>query len=127
MDLLKESAWPGNVRELKMIIANLKGTAIDGVLSFESAARLVGWGRSKAGKSSWLISHKEFKKSVLKPSEKAYFESLLEQAGGNVSNAAKIAEIDRKNFYQKLKALGLENFTRDGVHTCGKSETTFVV
>lgn len=39
--------------------------------------------------------------------EKAYLTQLLEQAGGNISKAARMAQLDRTHLRNKMKELGM--------------------
>ena len=54
-----------------------------------------------------LVPYKEFKNSILSAAEKEYFKSLVEASSGNIAKAARMAGIDRKNFYDKLKQFGI--------------------
>ena len=51
------------------------------------------------------ISFQEAKKVVLESFERRFFTRILREAGGNVSQTARRAQIDRKNLYQKMKEL----------------------
>jgi DNA-binding NtrC family response regulator len=46
--------------------------------------------------------------------EKAYLTQLLEQTGGNLSQAARLAELDRTHLRNKLKSLGIRGVDDNG-------------
>ncbi len=107
LDMLQKYDWPGNVRELRMIIENLKGISQNRIIIKEAVANILGIEKDCSGNVSSILTYKEFKQKVLMNSEKSYFESLLQSTRGNISKAAKLAGIDRKNLYDKLKQLGI--------------------
>ena len=55
--------------------------------------------------SVMTMPFKEAKELVLKGFERKYFENLLEKSRGNISKAARIAGMHRKNLYLKLREL----------------------
>jgi DNA-binding NtrC family response regulator len=55
------------------------------------------------------MKYKDAKDVLLKSFEKKYFLSLLEKSDGNMSEAARIAGMHRKNLYLKLKEHGIKD------------------
>src|ERR1035437_1080310 len=108
MEVLEHYNWPGNVRELENVIeravvlnedgligvADLPDFIVEGVESNEQA---LGGTAYKSVRSSWIDSQ-----------GKQYFSELLARHKGNVSSAAREAEISRKSFYQLMKKFDLE-------------------
>jgi DNA-binding NtrC family response regulator len=54
------------------------------------------------------LTYDGYKQKVLESTDRAYFESMLRQQRGNVSEAARAAGLDRKSFWRKMKRHGLE-------------------
>ncbi len=108
MGRLVQYAWPGNVRELQNLIERVIILEDESVfLSSSSKFEL----RSKLQNEQFIedgllsLKYKEAKDVLLKSFERKYFESILEKAEGNMSEAARIAGMHRKNLYLKLKEL----------------------
>ncbi len=55
-----------------------------------------------------LRNYKEAKKQALEEFERLYFTRLLQQTQGRIKEALEISNLHRKNFYYKLKKLGIE-------------------
>jgi DNA-binding NtrC family response regulator len=90
--------WPGNVRELGNRVARWLTTP-ETRLDFQ-----VGQDDSR-GALPTLASMRE---QVLDLSERTYFQRLLSGVKGNISAAARIASIDRKNLATLLKKRGID-------------------
>jgi DNA-binding NtrC family response regulator len=96
--------WPGNVRELENVIERAvivaKGDTITDVEPF-----LTGAG-ARAGVDLGL-PFREAKARVVEEFERAYIAGVLEREGGKLTAAAKHADMDPKNFSEKLTRYGL--------------------
>jgi DNA-binding NtrC family response regulator len=103
MKALMDFDWPGNIRQLKMTVSNLKGVCMNKIITLENVACILGVCVSKNNGAEVLLPYKQFKNKVLSVAEKQYFRSLIEAAAGNIARASRIAGMDRKNFYEKLK------------------------
>jgi DNA-binding NtrC family response regulator len=113
--LLQHEPWPGNVRELEnaieyAVVFCRGNTITPGDLPFGSAA--VPERREVAASdnnglmlpaSIADLPYREAKQQALAAFEEAYFSALLERAGGNVSEAARQAGLDRSNFRRAAK------------------------
>jgi DNA-binding NtrC family response regulator len=108
MEVLEHYNWPGNVRELQNIIERAVVLNEDGVISVadlpdfifesvESSEQAIGGTAYKSVRSAWIDSQ-----------GKQYFSELLARHKGNVSSAAREAQISRKSFYQLMKKFDLE-------------------
>lgn len=106
LELMVNYDWPGNIRELENAIERaivlgtgerLPADALPLPLANESAIK----------KIDDNLSYQEAKKEILQSFEKRFFSKVLSKARGNVSQAARLAQLDRKNLYQKMKELNL--------------------
>ena len=107
MQALKGHEWPGNIRELKMTVSNLKGICKNRIITQENVAGILGIRVHGDDNAESPVPYREFKNNVLSAAEKEYFKSLVDASSGNIAKAARMAGIDRKNFYEKLKQFGL--------------------
>jgi transcriptional regulator of acetoin/glycerol metabolism len=97
MAVLMSWPWPGNVRELRNVLERgavvAKGNVVQaGDLGLDTAT-------SKAAAAG--------AGGTLEDVEHRYIALVLEDAGGNVSQAARILDIDRVTLYAKIKKYGL--------------------
>lgn len=103
--------WPGNVRELQNLIERaivLNTTELDELLPSIHPPLSPGSQMGFHQKELFNLPYKDAKRYVLDEFEKVFFIHLLRKAGGNISRAAQMAEIHRKNFYVKLSELGID-------------------
>jgi DNA-binding NtrC family response regulator len=104
MQALCRYAWPGNVRELENVIERAvivtKGDLIADVDCFLT-------GGSERPKVDLALPFREAKARVIEDFERAYLEGVLEAHGGKLTAAAKHADMDPKNFSDKLTRYGL--------------------
>jgi DNA-binding NtrC family response regulator len=104
MEALCRYAWPGNVRELENVIERAvivsKGDAIMDVQRFLSP---------EGGRPLVDLSQpfRDAKARVVEEFERAYISGVLEASGGKLTAAAKHADMDPKNFSEKLLRYGL--------------------
>jgi DNA-binding NtrC family response regulator len=123
MALLRAWRWPGNVRELENAIEHAvvfcqSETVLPEDLPLERqlpdpsplpqsepAGALPGF----AG--LFDLGYRDAKQKALDAFETAYFSALLRRAGGNVSEAARQAGLDRSNFRRAARRAGIK--TRD--------------
>jgi DNA-binding NtrC family response regulator len=108
MSALQSFNWPGNIRELKMTVAGLKGMAQGKIITLECVERILGPRRGADNAPEPPLLYRQFKERVIGAVEKEYFTSLIERSRGNITQAARYAGIDRKNFYEKMKQYGIE-------------------
>jgi DNA-binding NtrC family response regulator len=105
MQALCAYAWPGNVRELENVIERAvivaKGDTITDVEPF-----LTGGGDAR-GPLDLGLPFREAKARVVEEFERAYVTGVLEAHGGKLTAAARHADMDPKNFHEKLTRYGL--------------------
>ena len=99
--------WPGNVRELENRVQQLV------VLSNEEIVHDLDLdGDSNADALPREGTFKDEKKRIVADFEREYVRRSLERAEGNVSEAARLAGLDRKSFWLLARRNGLRGQTR---------------
>jgi two-component system, NtrC family, response regulator GlrR len=93
---LMQNPWPGNVRELRNYVERTLALADPGPLLSE-----VGEQRPKSA------DLKSARQSFVRDFERRYLEQLLAEHAGNVSAAARTADVDRRYLYRLLWRHGL--------------------
>ncbi len=113
MDLLMKQLWPGNVRELENIlvqgilyskedILHLSDIPIKG--GDQEKKRVTGFDGS--GMAS--LSYKKAKERILKEFNHTYIGARLSMAGGNITRAAGLCEMDRQALQQIMKRYDID-------------------
>jgi DNA-binding NtrC family response regulator len=104
MQALCRYAWPGNVRELENVIERAvivaKGDTIADVDRFLT-------GDGERPRVDLALPFRDAKARVVEEFERAYVSGVLEAHGGKLTAAAKHADMDPKNFSEKLTRYGL--------------------
>jgi two-component system response regulator GlrR len=104
MQALCRYAWPGNVRELENVIERAvivaKGDTITGVEAFLA-------GDPERPRMDLSLPFRDAKARVVEEFERAYITGVLELNGGKLTAAAKHADMDPKNLWEKLVKYGL--------------------
>jgi DNA-binding NtrC family response regulator len=111
MRALEQHPWPGNVRELEnaieyAVVFCQEASLGPQHLPFSRAAGAEG--RDEGGALPPLdgladLPYKDARQRAIVAFETAYFSTLLERTGGNVSEAARQAGLDRSNFRRVFK------------------------
>jgi len=110
LDLLAGYRWPGNVRELVNVIERAVSFS-DGPLihtrDLPDQLRLVG---TSAGieAATGEVTFKAAKERWVSSFERDYILALLKKNEGNISHAAREADIDRKYFRKLMRKYGIE-------------------
>lgn len=103
LEQLSRGAWPGNVRELRNHLERC--VVLQQPLSIEEA--------SEEGPTGFVVDpHRtwaEAKRLVLDEFERRYLGALLSLHEGNVSKAARAADLDRAHLYKLLHRHGLRS------------------
>ncbi|WP_457574494.1 sigma 54-interacting transcriptional regulator [Desulfolithobacter sp.] len=124
MDILVKKPWPGNVRQLKHAVFRICHFSDGGSISakdVEAAHSLdpvtLSPGRISPGRDcistllhgedGTLDTYRRSKQRVLTCFDKVYFQTLLSCTGGGLKDSLRISGLHKKNFYTKLKVVGL--------------------
>jgi len=93
---LLEESWPGNVAELRERVRQAVRLAGGGAVSAEALML--------AARADRVPSFRDAKRAF----ESRYVESLLRLCDGNISQAARLAKKDRKDFYDVIRRTGVD-------------------
>jgi DNA-binding NtrC family response regulator len=106
LDRLRAHAWPGNVRELRNVIERACALSHGAHLEIDEAfdEKIAG---PSAGSVDIDLPFKEAKARVIDSFEREYIRAQLKRHEGNLSAAARSAEVDRKHFRELLRKHGL--------------------
>ena len=105
MQLFMRYAWPGNVRELENVIQHAlaflgKEKIITPEMLPQSVSGIVSQPLQFAAADR---SFREAKLQAVESFEKAYLSALLKKSSGNITHAAQVAGMDRKNLQDLIK------------------------
>jgi len=124
LDRLSEYEWPGNVRELHNVIERAVSFSETDTVELADLPEHIAWPRGASGTiplghpeiatdhaialpdmrpSDIEGTFKDAKERWIASFERDYIGSLLRKNGGNISHAAREAEIDRKYFRKLMK------------------------
>jgi DNA-binding NtrC family response regulator len=105
LGLFLHSRWDGNIRELENVIEGAVAVAEGEEIKIHDLTREM---RSLAPGPTPVAEGQVMPFSDAKVEfERQYLETLLKKAGGNISQAARLASIRRTKLYEKLKKLGI--------------------
>ncbi|HJU28169.1 MAG TPA: helix-turn-helix domain-containing protein, partial [Candidatus Binataceae bacterium] len=112
MMALESYGWPGNVRELQNVIERACALADGDMITLAELPEYlrvtpVRKEPSTASEDSAKLTLKEAKERWIGQLEAAYVADLLRREGGNVSQAARTAGVDRKTLHRLLNKHGL--------------------
>jgi DNA-binding NtrC family response regulator len=93
--------WPGNVRELRSAVEQAL------VLGDRPELATQQWSSRASLDVDVSVPFKEAKRRILDELEKKYITELIEAHDGNVSAAARAADLDRMTIYKLLRRAGL--------------------
>jgi transcriptional regulator with GAF, ATPase, and Fis domain len=116
---LMQHTWPGNIRELKNVIdraAILTGVGSITGDTVQLAAPAMGSLVPTSPTPPTVLplneiddrSFTDLKREVVEQFEIAFIDRLLKESEGNVSQAARNAHIDKKNFIGKMRRYGID-------------------
>jgi DNA-binding NtrC family response regulator len=109
LDKLVAYGWPGNVRELRNVVARAVALGAPGT-PFAQMPVILGAAVVKTGGEPVARADRPFheaKAELVERFERDYLNDLLAQHGNNLSQAARIAGVERKHLYRLLAKLGI--------------------
>lgn len=96
MEKLKSYNWPGNIRELKNVVERM---AILGGQTLDEQHIINLVEEKKRVSASQVLALKDYRNQV----EREYILHVLKQAGGNVSEAASLLQVERTYLHKKIQ------------------------
>ncbi|HSM61081.1 MAG TPA: sigma-54 dependent transcriptional regulator [Longimicrobiales bacterium] len=113
MRTLVQAHWPGNVRELRNVIEHLVVLVSAGAeisadeIPFIDDQPLDGYGAGPAFSAAVMnMDYHAAREHVLGEFETAYLKHVVQSAGGNISDAARMAGVDRTTLYRLMEKHG---------------------
>ena len=100
--LLIERAWPGNVRQLKQTLYKISQMATSRKISPADVRRVMG-----DSEGVTMLTYKQAKDQVLDQFDRDYLMKTLSLSQGSLQQALELSGMHKKNFYTKIKELGL--------------------
>ena len=105
IQFLLNHRWPGNVRELQNVME--RGVILEKSKALTKQTLIRCLQPSEKGNLQFFlnenISYRQAKQDLIERFERDYLIRLLEKYKGNITNAAKSAQLDYKNFHSKMK------------------------
>jgi transcriptional regulator with GAF, ATPase, and Fis domain len=98
--------WPGNVRELRNVVERSAYLSPDGVIDLVTTGPRSADAPPPAFDPT--MTFREQKERAVELFEEAYLRWLLERAEGNISRAAREADMDRKYLHKLLRRYGID-------------------
>jgi two-component system, NtrC family, response regulator HydG len=116
LEAMMDYAWPGNVRELENAVLHAIALHHGDVIGSESLPQSIAGRRASSSSSMPTLEDDaanlepltEAKRRASAAFEKRYLTKVMERAKGSVSEAARLAGLDRTNFRRLLQRHGID-------------------
>jgi transcriptional regulator with PAS, ATPase and Fis domain/Fe-S-cluster-containing hydrogenase component 2 len=108
---MQQYPWPGNIREMQNIIERSAVLAKEGIIRLENLPSIFTDTYESCHDedvSRRRVSFKAERERQVVRTEKNIISRYLEETGGNVARAARLANIPRRTFYRLLEKHGIE-------------------
>jgi two-component system response regulator HydG len=101
--VMEQFPWPGNVRQLQHTIERIVALKPEGPVSAADLDHLLQASSGQKPDDKGTLPYTEEREHF----ERSYFEKLLENTGGNVSEAARLSRLSRQSLYMHMKRWGI--------------------
>lgn len=112
VSLLKDMKWPGNVRELRNVVERLIVMSDSSPVTEEVLAEMSVFDSQQLDRQKRETPRQDGQiadyRQAREQFDADYLRSVLRASDGNVSEAAKLAGMSRRNFYDKLEKLQID-------------------
>ncbi len=108
IDKFLRYSWPGNVRELENMVTQAVILATPPTIELSDIPTLIDKLHKNPRKTR--LSDKPFNEAK-REFETKYFQNVLDRAKGNISAASRLSKIDRKQFREKARKLGIHGIS----------------
>ena len=114
LELFKSYRWPGNVREMANILERSIPFTDGDIITLDSMPDALLTPKGRPGQSTVSVGasadmpFKQAKDRLIEAFEKRYLVDLIDRHGGNVSKAARAADMDRKSISRLLRKHGIK-------------------
>jgi DNA-binding NtrC family response regulator len=107
--VLESYHWPGNIRELRNIIERAVILSSQ-TISLQDLPLEISSLKPRQGAYVYQEFQVQPWQQFKDDSERSYLQRVLESTGGNVSEAARLLQVERTTIYKWIKALGMKIF-----------------
>jgi two-component system response regulator HydG len=107
LGLLLSNQWDGNIRELENVVEGAVAVSEGEEIQVHDLPRMMHAQAPAPGPGPLAEAHMKPFPSAKEDFERAYLQALLEKAGGNISQAARLSSISRTKLHEKLKKHGI--------------------
>ena len=104
--VLQRYSWPGNVRELENLVERVAVLSRGPLIGIDALPERVV--QQSMGSAASVIKFTGPYDSAKEQFEREYVRSVLAQSMGNMAAAARLADMDRSQFFRMVKRLGMD-------------------
>ena len=116
INVLRRASWPGNVRELRNVIEHMVVLADPGQtlepsdIHFvdEQPAQAIGGATNYGASDVLTMEYHRARDQVMGSFEVEYLANVIRASGGNISDAARMAGVDRTTLYRLMDKHGID-------------------
>lgn len=112
MNIFINYEWPGNVRQLKNIVERMVVLSEDNVLDIKDAPNILLSGVSEMEQHVVDTNYSPSLKEARDEFEKTFILKALQSTNWNVTQTARILDMERTYLYRKIKAYDLEKYKK---------------